>query len=131
MGLDLSLNDSFWIVPSGSNYLWQDFNLYDNPLNTAVSLTTLTGQSVKTKLPTSGLRLSPELTTNGMLKKCWQRDATGEITPIKGQIGTESYCEHYTAQVAKTLGLNAIAYDLDKQYNEVVCWLFQQVLKVK
>ncbi|WP_221272249.1 hypothetical protein [Helicobacter gastrofelis] len=86
MGLDLSLNDSFWIVPSGSNYLWQDFNLYDNPLNTAVSLTTLTGQSVKTKLPTSGLRLSPELTTNGMLKKCWQRDATGEITPIKGQM---------------------------------------------
>ncbi|BEG57332.1 hypothetical protein NHP21005_10200 [Helicobacter sp. NHP21005] len=121
VGLALSLNDSFWIVPSGSNYLWQDFNLYDHPFNTAVSLTALTGQSTETKLPTSGLKLSPELTTNGMLKKCWHKDTTGEIILIKGQIGTESYSEHYIAQVAKAMGLNALFYDLDKQHGEIVC----------
>ena len=65
----LSLNDSFWIVPDGKNFLWRDFNLYTNPLNEKLALVAFTGQSIGT----SDFSPSPEFTTNGMLKKCWRK----------------------------------------------------------
>lgn len=123
----LSLNDTFWIVKKDSNFLWKDYNLYENDFNKALSLIAFRGGSYKTR----GFTSSPEFTTNGMLKKCWIRDGS-EIYLYKGSSepyangGKEAYCEFYMAQVAKILKLNHVGYDLKEHHGEIVstCKLF-------
>ncbi|WP_104753506.1 HipA family kinase [Helicobacter salomonis] len=118
VGFALSLNDTFWIVPEGDTYLWQDYNLYNNAFSKALTLVALTGRSMILK--GKERKPSPELTTHGVLKKCWCRKS-GIIKLIKGQTGTEAYCEYYAAQIAKALGLQAISYDLESHQGEIVC----------
>ena len=67
VSLGLSLNDSLWIVPSNKDYQWRDFNLYDNKFSEALKLAAF-GINSKNL---DGISLSPELTTNGALPKCW------------------------------------------------------------
>ena len=75
--------------------------------------------------PRSTFASSPEFTTNGMLPKCWRRE-NGSIRLYKGgttgasHTGFEPYSEYYCAQVARALGINAIAYGLSK-WKGVLC----------
>ncbi len=65
------------------------------------------------------IKSSPELTTNGMLPKCWRRES-GVIRLYKGgtagaaNAGYEPYSEFYAAQIAEVLHINAIPYGLSK-----------------
>lgn len=126
--LALSLNDSYWIVPKDKNYKWQKYNLYVNKFDETLPLVALTGYSHKV----SGLTISPEYTTNGMLKKCWHREKDGNIYLYKGSskeyanYGKEAFSEFYMYKIAQTLGFDAIKYDLKKIHNELVssCELF-------
>lgn len=126
--LALSLNDTFWIVPKNKMYKWCDYNLYDNDFNEVISSVAFTGKSDKV----DGLILSPEFTTNGMLKKCWQKDKDGKICLYKGSSkeyangSKEAFSEYYMCQIAKTLGFRAVVYELKKFHNEVVscCEIF-------
>ncbi len=126
--LALSLNDTYWIVPADKNYLWKDYNLYENSFNETLALVAFTGHSAKIK----GLITSPELTTNGMLKKCWHRNERGIIELYKGNSeehanrGKEAYCEYYMAQIAKVLDFNHVSYDLRRFHGEMVstCEIF-------
>lgn len=63
--MGMSVNDSYWIVKEGFSGLFDDFNLYDNHFNEALSLVAYTGNQSKIRAFTA----SPELTTNGMLAK--------------------------------------------------------------
>ena len=127
VSLGLSLNDSFWIVPSDKDYKWKDYNLYDNEFDEALEKASFGEELLKIK----GLTSSPEYTTNGMLKKCWHRD-NGVIYLYKANSkeyangGKEAYSEYYMAQVAQALNFNAIPYDLKLFHNELVssCKLF-------
>lgn len=66
----LSLNDSYWIVPNdGKEYLWEKYNLYNNKFSEILSLIAFTGYEETI----GALKTSPEYTTNGMLKKCWEK----------------------------------------------------------
>ncbi len=62
---------------------------------------------------------SPELTTNGMLAKCWRR-IDGKIYLYKAgtsgcaNLGKEPYSEYYASQIAKTMGINQFSYNLKK-----------------
>ncbi len=128
--LALSLNDTYWVVPADQNYLWKDHNLYENSFNETLALVAFTGASAKLK----GLVTTPELTTNGMLKKCWHKNAvSSNIELLKGwsvlghnEYGKEPYCEYYMAQVAATLGFEHVSYDLQEFHGEIVssCELF-------
>ena len=124
ISLGLSLNDSYWIIPTNQNYEWQKYNLYTNDFDKALELVAFSGNSHKANKITS----SPEYTTNGMLKKCWHRE-NGQIYLYKGcvsanykqsNVGKEAYSEYYMAQIAEVLGFEHISYDLREFHGQLV-----------
>lgn len=122
-----SLNDSYWITPTDFKGTYDQYNLYDNPFSETLKLVAFTGNGQ----PIRGIVTSPELTTNGMLKKCWHREK-GKTLLLKGgtfgfaNTGLEPYSEYYAYQIAKKMGVDAIPYDLIKFKGELVssCELF-------
>jgi hypothetical protein len=111
----LSLNDSYWIVPQGFDGSFAQYNLYENRFSEILSLVAYTGIGQSRE----AFSTSPELTTNGMLPKAWRLIEGDGIYLYKGgssgaaNAGNEPYSEYYACQVAKTMGLNAVEYDLE------------------
>lgn len=113
----LSLNDAYWVTREDFSGTFERYNLYDNRFSQVLALLAFTGYG------SSGLRTSvlssPEMTTNGMLPKCWRRIG-GRIYLYKGgtmgasNTGFEPYSEYYAAQIAQVMGVNAIPYRLSK-----------------
>lgn len=126
----LSLNDSYWVVPEGFEGTFSDYNLYQNRFSEMLALVAYTGAGRSKEAFTT----SPELTTNGALPKAW-RLLDGEIWLYKGgtsgasNTGREPYCEFYAAQIAETMGLNAVPYDLEnwKGITASKCPLFTNI----
>ena len=124
----LSLNDSYWVVEDGFNGAFDQYNLYENRFSRILGLIAFTGYGSSVR---SSLVSSPELTTNGMLPKCWRR-VDGIVKLYKGgtsgasNAGNEPYSEYYAAQVAQALGINAIRYGLSKWKGQLcsTCDLF-------
>lgn len=112
----LSLNDSYWIIPADKEYKWNDYNLYHNDFSKAFQLAAFGFYPDQ-----SDCSPSPELTTNGMLKKCWYRDK-GQIFLYKssGQ-KREAFAEYYNWQIAELMGINSVRYDLVKHNDEIIC----------
>lgn len=114
--LGLSLNDVHWIVPDDSSSRWKDCNLYDNPFSSVVAQIAFTGMGSPVRDEWTS---SPELTTNGMLAKCWRR-VDGDVVLYKSgtegasNAGFEPYSEYYAAQIAEALGLPHVRYGLSK-----------------
>ncbi len=111
----LSLNDCYWIVPQGFEGTFAEYNLYENRFSEILSLVAYTGIGQTTEAFTT----SPELTTNGMLPKAWWLIENGGIFLYKGgtsgasNTGNEPFAEYYAAQVARTMGLACVDYDLE------------------
>ena len=68
----LSLNDVYWVVPKDFAGTWKACNLYDNHFSEAMAEIAFTGRG---RLDPGEATTSPEMTTNGMLPKCWRREA--------------------------------------------------------
>ena len=111
----LSLNDSYWIVPSGFEGSFKDYNLYENRFSSVLSLVAYTGVGQSSE----AFSTSPELTTQGMLRKAWRFIEDDGIYLYKGgtegaaNTGNEPYSEFYACQIAEKMGLNAVHYDLE------------------
>jgi len=111
----LSLNDSYWIVPVGFEGKFSEYNLYENRFSEILSLVAYTGVTQSD----AAFSTSPELTTNGMLPKAWRFIEDEGIFLYKGATsgfangGKEPYSEFYASQIAKTMNLDAIHYDLE------------------
>ena len=120
-GFGLSLNDTFWVVPETDEFAWKDYNLYQNEFNEKLIKTALTGEKCEIK----GQVLTPELTTNGALKKAW-RKVGGENVLFKGggwkcaNGGREPFAEFYMWQIAHAMGLEAVRYDLSEFQSEIL-----------
>ena len=120
-GFGLSLNDTFWIVPETDEFAWKDYNIYQNEFNEKLIKTALTGEKCEIK----GQVLTPELTTNGALKKAW-RKVGGENVLFKGggwkcaNGGREPFAEFYMWQIAHAMGLEAVRYDLSEFQSEIL-----------
>ena len=124
----LSLNDCYWVVDN-DEMKFSDYNLYDNDFSRTLSLIAFTGYTSKIK----GIATSPEFTTNGALPKAWRR-IEGKVYLYKGSTenwnfsntGYEPYSEYYASQIAKTMGINVVKYDLSKWKGILasVCELF-------
>ena len=124
----LSLNDAYWITNDIMEYKWDELNLYSHPFDEALSYVAFTGYSQKV----SGLLSSPEITSSGMLKKCWSNREDG-IYLLKGDDVFQSYDgrsqathEFYAAQVAEAFGIEHIDYGLEEFHHrngnkEIVC----------
>ena len=107
----LSLNDVYWVVADDFRGTWAEFNLYDNPFSEAMAEIAFTGHG---KFDPRKASTSPEMTTNGMLPKCWVREEDG-IYLYKGALkGLEPYSEFHAAQVAEALGFRHVKYELAK-----------------
>lgn len=111
----LSLNDSYWVVPTDFDGKYADYNLYENRFSEALSLVAYTGAGASTQ----AFSTSPELTTNGMLRKAWRFIENDGIYLYKGgtegaaNAGNEPYSEYYACQIAEQMGLNAVHYGLE------------------
>ncbi len=111
----LSLNDSYWVVPEKFTGKFTDYNLYQNRFSEMLAIVAYTGVGKCREEFTS----SPELTTGGMLPKAWHFIENEGIVLYKGgttgasNAGREPYCEFYASQIAETMGLNAVHYDLE------------------
>ena len=127
----LSLNDSYWIVPEGFTGKFAQYNLYENRFSEMLALVAYTGAGQSRQAFTT----SPELTTNGALPKAWRFLENDGIYLYKGgssgasNAGREPYCEYYAAQIAETMQLNAVHYDLEnwKGITASKCALFTNV----
>ncbi len=110
----LSLNDVFWVVEDDFTGRWKDFNLYENCFSETVASLAFTGLGQEIS---GDWTSSPELTTNGMLAKCWRRKGD-VITLYKSgttgalNAGFEPYSEFYAAQLAEAMGMNFVPYGL-------------------
>ena len=108
----LSLNDSYWVCPSDSQALFSKMNLYENRFNRTLSYIAFTGVG---DIQATGFKSTPELTTNGMLAKCWRR-IDGTLYLFKeGSVGfansgQEPFAEYYAYDLARQLGFDAVAY---------------------
>ena len=111
----LSLNDSYWVVPDGFEGTFAQYNLYENRFSEMLALVAYTGAGQSKQAFTT----SPELTTNGMLPKAWRYIENDGIYLYKGgtsgasNAGREPYCEYYASQIAETMRLNAVHYELE------------------
>ena len=111
----LSLNDSYWVVPQEFDGTFEEYNLYDNRFSEVLSLVAYTGVGASDRAFTT----SPELTTQGMLRKAWRFIEDDGIYLYKGgtegaaNTGKEPYSEYYAYQIAEAMGLNAVEYDLE------------------
>ncbi len=127
----LSLNDSYWVVPQEFDGTFEEYNLYENRFSEVLSLVAYTGVNASNRAFTT----SPELTTQGMLRKAWRHIENDGIYLYKGgtqgaaNAGKEPYSEYYAYQIAKTMGLNAVAYDLEnwKDILASKCKLFTDI----
>lgn len=127
----LSLNDSYWVVEDGFDGKFENYNLYENKFSRTLALIAYTGHGSSVA---RGFTSSPEFTTNGMLKKCWRR-IDGKIYLYKGgtmgaaNTGKEPYSEFYAAQIAQTMGIKHVEYNL-RQWKGMlssVCELFTDI----
>ena len=113
--MGLSLNDSYWVVPADFDGKFADYNLYENRFSEALSLVAYTGVGRSNE----AFSTSPELTTNGMLRKAWRFVDDDGIYLYKGgtegaaNTGNEPYSEYYACQIAETMGLPCVQYDLE------------------
>ena len=111
----LSLNDVFWVVEDGFVGHWRDYNLYTNRFSDIVAAIAFTG--LGPGVPDAWTS-SPELTTNGMLAKCWRRKGDGIVELYKSgttgalNAGFEPYSEFYAAQIAEAMGIDFVSYGL-------------------
>lgn len=127
----LSLNDSFWVVPIGFSGTFKEYNLYGNRFSSVLSLVAYTGVGQRLEAFTT----SPELTTQGMLRKAWRFIEDDDIYLYKGgaegaaNAGREPYSEYYACQIAERMGLHAVHYDLEN-WKEILaskCKLFTDI----
>ena len=113
--MGLSLNDSYWIVPEDFEGKFADYNLYENRFSEALSVVAYTGVGGSRE----AFSTSPELTTNGMLRKAWRFVENEGIYLYKGgteggaNTGNEPYSEYYACQIAEKMGLDCVKYDLE------------------
>lgn len=118
----LSLNDSYWVVEDAFKKTFKECNLYENRFNNILALIAFTGYGSSIK---SAFMSSPELTTNGMLAKCWRR-VDGSIYLYKAgttgfaNSGKEPYSEYYASQIAEAMGINHINYNI-KKWKDKLC----------
>ncbi len=127
----LSLNDSYWVVPLGFTGRFREYNLYENRFSSVLALVAYTGVGRSREVFTT----SPELTTQGMLRKAWRFIEGDGIYLYKGgtegaaNTGREPYSEYYACQIAERMGLHCVHYDLEnwKDILASKCKLFTDI----
>ncbi len=110
-GLGLSLNDSYWVVPSGYQGTFAQSNLYDNAFSEAVAEVAYAGY---TEAPGRPEGPSPDLMTDGTLAKAWRIEPDGTRALYKGStpgsLPGEPMSEVAVSNLAESVGADHVRY---------------------
>ena len=115
VSMGLSLNDSYWTPPLGSDVKFADVNLFENGFSEVLSAVAYAGGWDRS----STLRgMTPELTTNGSLAKAWRVAPDGSRNLWKGATPGwdpgEPLGELIAWKLAEAAGMSAVRYSLDE-----------------
>ena len=115
--MGLSLNDSYWVVPRGFSGRFDEYNLYDNPFSEAIGALAVAGELRGASLHGN----TPELTTDGTLRKGW-RIIDGHRLLYKGSSEGyepgEVWSEYLAACIGRDLKLDVVSYGIDTWQGE-------------
>lgn len=75
-------SNSYWVVPADFEGRFADYNLFENGFSETLAAVAYTGKIDTSSIPEHGL--TPELTTNGILRKAWRIAADGRRLLYKG-----------------------------------------------
>ena len=126
--MGLSLNDSYWVPQATFEGSFEEYNLYFNRFDEALSVIAYVGYGY----PLKSIGTTPELTTGGMLRKSWHYSSNKGIWLYKGgtegfaNAGNEPYSEFMASQIAQQMGLQAVVYELENWHGILAskCRLF-------
>lgn len=118
----LSLNDSYWVPKADDPRSFSSVNLYENGFSALLAAVAYTGTS-----PVGPGRtphgLTPELTTDGSLRKAWRVMPDGARALYKGASNGwypgEPASELVASFIALSCGLDAVAYSIDSWDGEL------------
>ena len=103
--LGLCLSDRYWIRPAGSDIVWSEANMFDNPFPTDI------GDALFCERTSVRSLRSPDVTTEGNLAKRW-RVVDGERVLFKGstRFGQEPFNEAIATRICEALGIPHVDY---------------------
>ena len=116
----LSLSDQYWIKPYDSNMEHKDINFFENDFD-SVEFTEATFSNSSTNITEKAL-LTPNNTTDGMLKKSWIIE-DGKRLLLKGGYHNEKlqpFNEVLATWICERLGFDHVPYNLKIVSNQVV-----------
>ncbi|WP_165247636.1 HipA domain-containing protein [Adlercreutzia sp. ZJ141] len=125
----VSVNDAYSVVPADDDVTWSDCNLFDNDFDEVLQIVAYTGAIPEGVI---GTGRPSDLTPSGAFPKTWRR-IDGQLMLYKAgsataapNYGREPYSEALAWQVAHTMGLDAIPYELTEWRGKLcsVCKLF-------
>ena len=118
----LSLNDSYWVPKADDPRPFSSVNLYENGFSALLAAVAYTGTSPMGPGRTPH-GLTPELTTDGSLRKAWRVMSDGTRSLYKGASNSwypgEPASELVASFIALSCGLDAVAYGIDSWDGEL------------
>lgn len=117
----LSLSDQYWIKQVGSNIKYEDVNFFDHDFDSAEFVEASFSDNYDSITRKETL-MSPNNTTNGMLKKSWIIE-DGKRYLLKGGYKNDylqSFNEVLASIICDKLGFDHVTYTLDRFKNKVV-----------
>lgn len=106
----LSLSDHYWVRPLGSDVQWHDINFFDNDFSDDIGDLLFGNQLYRESMSLS----SPDITTEGNLKKRW-RIVNGRRVLFKGGSGNakqEPLNEVIASRLMERMGVDHVGYEL-------------------
>ncbi len=116
----LSLSDQYWLKPYDSDISYDAINFFDNDFDYAEFMEASLSTNSKTIVKETSL-MTPNNTTDGMLKKAWIIDK-GTRYLLKSGYKNETlqpFNEVLASEICKRLGFNHVEYTLDT-YKDIV-----------
>lgn len=110
-GFGLSLSDQYWVKPEGLDLKWEKINFFHNNFSDDLGKLLIDEQVFKI---TKESLISPDITTEGNLKKSW-RMINGDRVLLKagsGCLNQEPFNEVIASKFMTELGINHIDYEL-------------------
>ena len=117
----LSLSDQYWIKQVGSNIKYEDVNFFDHDFESAEFVEASFSDNYDSITRKETL-MSPNNTTNGMLKKSWIIE-DGKRYLLKGGYKNDylqPFNEVLASIICDKLGFDHVTYTLDRFKNKVV-----------
>jgi len=110
----LNLTDHYWVHKKNKDYKWEQFNFFDNTYKDNFEM-----ESEYFKLSNKDFQLNPNVSVDGTLIKCWNKENNKNILWKKGRglIKQEPYNEEIASKILDLFNINHVTYVLDKLKN--------------